>query len=240
MFWGTLTLATVGALQWLAAGLVNPLWYRDLPLALDVGGLASGAVLYGIGGAFIGFLTTRSESAGVGSLIGAACFAILVTIGPLFTVPAGGVLLTLVLIIPAFVLGLFICGGLRLMLNGPHRRGYMAWLVAVAIGLAGGYWARMSDDEVKAIGIVQRELAALAARPDDAGHPPEFNQAPHVLSHAHLPYSVSAQSVSDQPPTTEVQVAFDDGYTLTCYVINTTPTCSEYGTTDLSGPASDE
>ena len=87
---------------------------------------------------------------------------------------------------------------------------------------------------------MQREIAALEALAPNTSRPIEFNQAPSVFKHLRVAYVVSAQSVSDQPPTTEVRVLYDDGYTLTCYVINTTPTCSEFGATDLTGPTSDE
>lgn len=240
MFWGAITLATAAAAYWLAAGLVNPLWYRNLPMALDLGALIGGAVTYAFGGAVVGYLAARSESIGLGSLIGGAGLGILLSIGPVLAVPGAGVILALVIFFPAFVLGLFICAAMRLSLNGPSRRGYVTSLVALALGAAAGLWARIGPAQVKAIEIVQRELAALGSLSPNATRPFEFNQAPQVFNHVRVPYVVSAQSVSDQPPTTEVRVLFDDGYTLTCYVINTTPTCSEFGATDLTGPASDE
>ena len=240
MFWGAIALASATVSYWLAAGLVNPLWYRDLPMALDVGSLLGGAVTYAVGGAVIGYLAARPESVGVGSLIGGAGIGILLSIGPVVAVPGAGVLLALVIFFPAFVLGLFVCAGIRLALNGPSRRGYLTSLAALAIGTAAGMWARIGPEQVRAIEIVRSEIAALEDLAPNASRPIEFNQAPNVFKHLRVPYVVSAQSVSDQPPTTEVRVLFDDGYNLTCYVINTTPTCSEFGATGLTGPTSDE
>ncbi len=240
MFWGAIALAAGAASYWLAAGLVNPLWYRDLPMALDVASLLSGAAAYAVGGAVIGYVAARSESVGVGTLIGGVGIGILLSIGPVLAVPGAGVLLALVIFFPALVVGLFVCGAMRLALNGPIRRGYLTCLAALVLGMAIGMWARIGPDQVKAIEIVRREIAALETLAPNASRPIEFNQAPNVFKHLRVPYVVAAQSVSDQPPTTEVRVLYEDGYTLTCYVINTAPTCSEFGATDLTGPASDQ
>ncbi len=239
MFWGALVVAGGCVAFTLVAGLVNALWYRDLPVAVDPIGLLTGALTLGAAGAVVGALTMRSESVAAGVLTGAGAIGLLTALSLLSNVLGGGEVLAFIVVFPALALGLVACAALRLALNGPFSRGPLALVFVGLVGGALGLWGRMSEPEANAVRNVQRAIATYATQPAGLQRPAEFNQAPGAYAHLQLPYAVTARTVRADPETIEVVVAFEDGYTLTCRVITRVPLCSEFGTAELGGPDSD-
>ncbi len=239
-FWGAVIVGTLFALYSVTAGLINSLWYREIPISLNVAGLIGGMLLAAALGAAIGALTMRSESMASGILIGAVGISVLTGASMLSGLVGGGEVLAFIALLPALAFGLVFCAILRVALGGPLRRAPSVWLAAAVLGVASGLWGRMSEVEVAAIKVVGREIQTMAALPSGATRTFAFGQAPHVAAHIQRPVSYTARTVRTAPTTVEVTATFDDGYTLTCRVIEQVPTCSELGTAELGGPDSDQ
>lgn len=239
-FWGALIVGTLAVFYALAAAFINPLYYSEIAFTLSPAALVGNLVLVGLGGAAIGLLTMRSESMAAGVLTGAAGIGVVTTIAMLGGLLGGGEVLALIALLPALAFGLVFCALLRLALSGPLRRAPWVWLAAAALGVFSGLWGRSSEAEVAAIKVVQRRIDAYAALPTNTQRPFEFNQAPNARAHLDRPYTFSARTVRVDPITVEVVASFDDGYTLTCRVIELIPLCSELGTAELGGPESDQ
>ena len=226
--------AIVGALYGLLTGtafvlmsaLVDTLLHPNLPLGVDWALMSTRWILIGLGLTLIGALTCLFKETWAGLLAGAIAAGLLALTSALFLSPtttALKVMVVLFTLAPIAVMSLPIAWILRrlaerhalaLYSERSNVRIVLLILTAVALGAAGGYFMKMSQDASTAVNYLHDALQS--ANVDEIE---EISTLPGFQEHTGMQYKLFQKTSEASTEGYDVRAEYEDGYTLQCTVV---------------------
>ena len=226
--------AMVGALYGLLAGtafvlmsaFIDLLLYPDLPLGVDWSPVAVRWLLIGLGLALIGALTCFFSETWAGLLAGAVAAGLLALTSALFfspTTTALKVIILLFTLVPAAAMSLPIAWIFRrlaarhvhaLQLKQPAARIAGLVLTAVVLGVGFGYFAKMSQREVRALRFMHEALQTMAENPKQ-----QLRDLPDLHQHAGMDYKLYQKESALSTEGYDIRAEYADGYKVQCVVV---------------------
>jgi MFS family permease len=219
----------LGMLYALVSGTIDAVTFPDLPLRVDWKSLWSDIAISGAGGMVLGAVAAWPENALAGTLAGAAAIVTWEMLRSLLRLSSPLGLVLAFLVLPLVVLSLPIAAIFRWsvsrhwrVMQRPRLRRRLVGLgglvlTIIALATFAGSWSRMagaSEDAVRKVNtVVKIALASSGQQMPDA-----FKTVPNFQARASHTYWLSQQASSVFPTGIDVQVAFDNGYVLTCLV----------------------
>ena len=231
--------ALLGSIYALVTQVVDVLVLRDLPLQVD---WSRAAVIIGVtavSGALLGMVAAWPRETWKGALAGAVTIAVWGLVKATIELPSVALsLLFLPTFLPLVFLGLPMALVLRLTTNWHHNAlaeyGLRRWrdlgllfLAVMVVAAFAGSWAQMPPHAQEAVRQVDRILQFAAGNPDRPLSV-SLRDTPEVKAHLGRPYVLNQAPINSSATGVEVNVAFDDGYTLSCLIgqAGDTPVCA--------------
>lgn len=217
----------LGSLYALVTQIVDVVTFGDLPLRVDWQRALTLVVLTGLSGAVLGAVVGWANDSWKGILAGAVVITAWGLLKSAIEISAFA-LLFLPTLLPLLLLGMPIAAILRWIIDrhtsiieeeGLRRiRGLFLLVVGVAaVGAFAGSWARMPAHAEEAVRKVDRVIQFAAQNP---GGPLSITlrDVPEVKQHLNRSYTLVQTGVDSTPTGVEVNVVFDDGFTMSCLV----------------------
>jgi MFS family permease len=242
----------LGAIYALVNGTIDALTFPDLPLRVEWASLGLDVGISGLGGMVLGALAAWPANAWVGTLVGAGAIVAWEMLRSLVRLSNPLGLFLLIFILPLIVLSLPMAAVFRwsvsrhvqVMQRPRLRRRLMGVgglvLAIVALAAFAGSWSRMTGTSEGAVRKVNSVLqAGLAASNNKL--PEAFRNVTDLHAQAGHAYWLSQQASLASPTGIDVQITFDNGYAVTCFVETEAGqaqliTCAK-GAQSLFGPA---
>ncbi|MCI0552755.1 MAG: hypothetical protein L0287_17535 [Anaerolineae bacterium] len=226
--------AMIGALYGLLAGtafvlmsaFIDSLLHPDLPLGVDWSLVAIRWALIGLGLALIGALTSLFDETWAGLLAGAVTAGVLALTSALFlsSTSAGLKLMVLVFTLaPIAVISLPIAWILRRLAESHTRALYstgsitrisLLILIAVALGVTGGYFMKMPRNTVAAVRYFHEALQDMEA---ETGQ--ELRDLTGFEDHVAMGYKLFQRESAVSTEGYDVRAEYADGYIVQCVVV---------------------
>jgi hypothetical protein len=219
----------LGVMYALVSGTIDAVTFPDLPLRVDGAHLTAELLISGLGGMVLGGVAAWPGNAWVGAFAGGAAIMAWELIRSLLRLSNPMGIFLLIFILPLVILSLPIAGVFRWtvsrhmqVMQRPRRRrrwvGVAGLLVTVVVlAVFAGSWSRMTSTNEAAVRTVHRAMQtalknSLNNLPDALKGVANFKaKASHV-------YWLSQQASAASPTGVDVQLTFDNGYVVTCFV----------------------
>jgi hypothetical protein len=223
VFYGVL----LGTIYALVTQIVDVVTFTDLPLRTDWSNAIGLIVTAALSGAGLGVVVSWPQETWKGILAGATAIAAWGLLKSALEI-AAFVLLFVPTLLPLILMGAPIAAVLRLTINwhnnlaeesGLRRIRGLALLLAgvVAVAAFAGSWARMPGYAEEAVRKVDRVIQFAIQNPDN---PLSFSlrDVPQIKAHLNSDYTIVQVPVTSTSTGVEVNVRFDDGFSMSCLV----------------------
>ena len=229
----------------LVAGTIDAFTFPDLPMAVNWPGVRQDVLFTVLGGLMLSAITAWPASNWKGIAFGAGAIVCWEMLHSFLQIGARGVIL-LLLILPLVVVSLPIAGVFRWAVHQhichlQDRR--LTWrvglvLALLVLGVFAGSWSRMSPASETAVRQVN-DIIRKTLADSGTGLPLPLATVPDFRQRAGQRYGLSQRASDASPTGVDVQVAFDNGYVITCYFEATSSSaiCAE-GAQSLFGASS--
>lgn len=209
--------------------LINRWLHPEIPFGVDWSRTSILWMLIGVGLALIGAVTCLIDESLVGMLVGAAVGGFLALGGTLLFAQAPTGLKWIVLVFtlaPMAVFALPVVWVLRRLakehahaLSSKWKPAYISFLIliAIALGAGGGYFMKMSSQELQAVRLVND---GLKVNGEHQGI--DVNQLSGWQKHSSMRYELFQQKSESITEGFDVRARYEDGYTVLC-VVNAYP-----------------
>ncbi len=219
----------LGMIYALVNGTIDVVTFPDLPLRVDWPSLWTDIAISGLGGMVLGAVAAWPENSWVGTLVGAGAIMAWEMLRSLLSLSNPVSLVLVLLILPLVVLSLPIAAvfrwsvarHLRVMQRPRLRRRLVGLgglvLTILALATFAGSWSRMtgaSEDALRKVNSVVK----MALAPSSQQMPDALKNVPDFRAQAGHTYWLSQQASPVFPTGIDVQIAFDNGYMVTCLV----------------------
>lgn len=217
----------LGGIYALVTQIIDVLTINDLPLRIDWPHTVVLIALTASSGAALGAVAGWPNETWKGILAGAVAIAVWGVLKSAVEVSAFA-LLFLPTLLPLVLFGTPIAAVLRLIINwhigvstevGLRRiRGSLMLMVGVVATAAfAGSWARMPAHAEEAVRKVDRVIQFARQNPDRSLSL-SLRDVPGLKQHLNSSYTLMQTAVDSSPTGVEVNVVFDDGFTMSCLI----------------------
>jgi hypothetical protein len=223
----------------ITVGIIDAIFFPNLPIAIEWGPSILTGVILGLLLALVGALTGWYSETSLGVGAGAVAIAVIGIGVQLFVVGVGaiGVILLVVLAFPISVLSLPIAIVLRwlsghytriLAVRAQHPWRKAGWMVllclgAMLLGLVPGAFQRMGIREERSAILVDMALRLALTDPEQAKRLP-LETLPGLKEHLGTPFTLRVTRSKISSVGYDIHVRFSDGFAITCVTVAYTST----------------
>ena len=216
----------IGSAFVLVAAFIDTWLYPNIPFGVDWEQALSRWTMIGLGLALVGGLTCLFTESFYGLVAGTVTAALITLTSALYltSLSGGAKIIGLIFTLaPIAVMSLPVALAIRRLAENHVRAFHAKWttprilllvLIAMALGTVGGYFMKISYDALLAVEMVHENLQAA---PEDQKR--EFHEVAGMDAHQGMSYSISQRRSMSTTTGYDVQVEYEDGFTVECVVV---------------------